>query len=144
MYVSRFLWSCIQKLSDQGQPRFSWQYVSSFPRPCLLLYSICIFIGDYSVACHRLQYGRSCTSLIKIFVSVLVFLYVNLEVSVYFSAGRKIWKRRAKHVFNNRRVKEYSAWLAWNVSKRVHTLHRSIVHNKSNEATLWMTWTDFF
>jgi len=65
-------------------------YVLSFPRPCLLLYSICIFIGDYSVACHRLQYGRSCTSLIKIFVSVLVFLYVNLEVSVYFSAGRKI------------------------------------------------------
>jgi len=64
--------------------------VLSFPRPCLLLYSICIFIGDYSVACHRLQYGRSCTSLIKIFVSVLVFLYVNLEVSVYFSAGRKI------------------------------------------------------
>lgn len=32
-----------------------------------------------------------------------VFLHVNPEVSVYFSTGRKIWKRHAKHVFNCRK-----------------------------------------
>lgn len=64
----------------------------------------------FTVACHRLsQYGKSC-SFINIFVSVLVFnltdvfLHVNPEVSVYFSTGRKIWKRYAKHVFNCRKV----------------------------------------
>lgn len=74
------------------------------PLPTSLSSELSLYI--FTVACYRLsQYGKSFSFIVLcVFNLTGVFLHVNPEVSVYFSTGRKIWKRHVKHVFNCRKV----------------------------------------